>query len=182
MAQRSNIPLRYRSVTVDGFKAHTPEQEVARAKVVEYLEGLGKGHSGGITLHGTVGCGKTHLAAAILRHAQTKGYSIHFATEDGIFDTFKQLWEDPTGSSNYLAKLQKVRFLVIDDMGIRKPTEYVSDRYEAIINTRYSNMRPTIITTNRRPQLLEELYERQLSRLKENTVLHMVGPDMRGTQ
>ena len=177
----ANIPMRFRNVSVESYQAHTSEQKFAKAAVIGYTKNLKKNLECGcgLTLWGSVGVGKTHLVVAVLMAAQEQGFSLFFATEDGIFDQFKADWDEPQEEIQFLQRLQRVRFLAIDDMGIRRPSDYVSDRYEAIINTRYANGLPTIITTNRTPEQLAHAYERQMSRLSGNMVLKMVGPDMR---
>lgn len=182
--ENANIPRRFINATVNGYKPHTPSQKTAKAIVSDYVVNLKNNlESGqGLTLWGSVGTGKTHLAVAILLAAQERGLSVHFDSEDGIFDHFKAEWGEPEKEMQFLTKLQKVRFLVIDDLGIRRPSDYVSDRYEAIINTRYANGLPTIITTNRTPEQLSEVYERQMSRLSENITMEVLGPDMRGAK
>ncbi len=132
-----------------------------------------------MTLWGSVGAGKTHLAASVIREAKEQRYSAYFVTEDGIFDRFKKEWSEPEQEIRFLELLQRVRFLCIDDMGIRRPSDYVSDRYEAIINERYARGVPTIITTNRSPEELSAVYERQMSRLAKNVKVKVTGPDMR---
>jgi DNA replication protein DnaC len=202
----ANIPRRFWKVTFQNFKSHTPEQEAAKSALIDYVCNLGKNilSGRGVTLWGSVGSGKTHLACALLRNiiaAERKRKGVetttvngetvavlrppirsYFISEDGIFDRFKREWNDPEEEAKFLMQLQRRRFLVIDDLGIRKPTDYVTDRYEAIINTRYANNLPTIVTTNHSPEDLAEDYERQMSRLAGNLTLKIFGPDMRGAR
>lgn len=177
----TGIPRRFFNATVDSYVPKEQTQALAKESVNKYITRLPKALDRGVgmTFSGTVGSGKTHLAAAILDAALQEGYSVHFAAEDTIFDTFKENWSEPEKEIRYLTKLQKVRFLVIDDIGIRRPSDYVSDRYEAIFNTRYANGLPTIITTNKSFSQLEEVYERQMSRLAGNLLVEIIAPDNR---
>ena len=181
---KTGIPNRFINATLDTYIPKNKTQETAIVVLKEYVNDLANmlERGIGITLHGAVGTGKTHLAVAILSVAISKLYSVHFAAEDTIFDNFKENWREPEKEIQYLIKLQKVRFLVIDDIGIRRPSDYVSDRYEAIFNTRYANGLPTIITTNKSPAELKEVYERQMSRLAGNYTLEVLGPDRRQAQ
>jgi len=177
----ANIPIRFEKSTLDNYEPHTPQQEEALRSVSAYMENiddnLDKGK--GLTFVGPVGAGKTHLAAAVITAAKMRGYSAYFITEDGIFDRFKQEWNDPESEIRFLQFIQRVRFLCIDDMGIRRPSDYVTDRYEAIINNRYTRSIPTTITTNRSVEDLSAVYERQMSRLSVNVDIEVIGPDMR---
>lgn len=177
----TGIPHRFTNSTFASYIPKNQTQETAKEVTLQYARDLkNMSFCGvGITLHGAVGTGKTHLVVAILSAAIKQGYSVQFAAEDTIFDNFKENWGEPQKEIQFLTKLQKVRFLVIDDIGIRRPSDYVSDRYEAIFNTRYANGLPTIVTSNKSPIKLEEVYERQMSRLAGNYTLEVLGPDNR---
>lgn len=176
-----NIPERFRNVSLDSYVAHTTAQQRAKATVWDYMTHLNKNLSEGrgITFYGNVGTGKTHLAICVLMEAAKLGLSGYFVTEDGMFDRFKKDWNDPDEEFKFLSQIQKVRFLVIDDMGIRRSSDYVSDRYEAVINTRYAKNIPTIITSNKSPNELAQVYDRQMSRLSGNVEIQVTGPDAR---
>jgi len=182
LAEKANIPKRFAGVSVNAYEPRTEEQRAAKQQAVDYVVGLAENLKAGVglTLWGPPGSGKTHLVVAVLMAALERKLSGYFVTEDGVFDRFRENWGEPAEEVKFLRLLQTVRFLVIDDMGIRKPTDYVSDRYEAIINTRYAEGLPTIVTTNRDPAQLAEVYPRQMSRLAANQVLHVYGPDARG--
>jgi len=177
------LPLRFQATTFSDYDPKTPSQTAAARVAYVYgqaiLVNLESGK--GLTLWGSVGSGKTHLAVCVLKAAAGAGKSALYATEDGIFDSFKKAWDEPSQEIEYLRRLQNTRFLLIDDFGIRKPTDYVSDRYEAIINTRYANGLPTLITSNHSPEILAGVYERQMSRLAGNVVVEVLGPDARAT-
>jgi len=169
-------------VSLENYVPRSPGQGEALKTVQFYCDHI-QAHLAagiGVTFWGSVGAGKTHLATCILKAAAAAGKSSRFKTEDGIFDALKSAWSEPAEEIAFIGLLQKVRFLLIDDFGTRKPSEYVSDRYEAIINTRYAAELPTIVTTNYTPEQLAAVYPRQMSRLRGNMVLEVTGPDGRG--
>lgn len=176
-----SLPKRFDKEDFDTYKPKTQSQHDAADTISGYARNilLNLEQGVGLTLWGSVGTGKTHLAICVLKAAVREAKSACYATEDGIFDSFKKLWDDPSDEIEYLRRLQNVRFLLIDDFGIRKPTDYVSDRYEAIVNTRYANGLPTLVTSNHDPEQLAAVYPRQMSRLAGNIVLKVVGPDWR---
>ena len=58
----------------------------------------------------------------------------------------------------------------MDDLGAEKPSDWVSEQLYMIINSRYEDMLPTIITTNcNTKELIERLGERTVSRIIEMT-------------
>ena len=151
-------------------------KEIVSEYMADFLNRRKQGQ--GITFWGSVGAGKSHLAACVLKEACIY-CGAYWATEDAIFDTFKANCSDPGEEIEYLKTLQRRPLLVIDDMGVRKPSDYVIDRYEAIINARWESSLPTVITTNRTPEQLSEIYERQMSRLSSNIDVQVLGPDGR---
>ena len=179
---KANIPERHAESRLSNFRAENRQSLHARNTILNYLQNLPSALADGrgITLWGKPGTGKTHLAVAILNGGQQYRKSVYFTTEDALFDQFKAHWEEPEAEAKFLTMVQKVRFLCIDDMGIRKPTDYVTDKYEGIINARYNNRVPTIITTNKDPKDLAEVYGRQMSRLRENIEIRLTGEDQRG--
>ena len=166
---------------MDSYLPRHPSQEKAKVTVASYVKNLGKnileGH--GLSFHGAVGTGKTHLAASVISAALGRQISTYFVTEDGLFSKLRAEWDDHEAEARFVSLLQCVRILVIDDMGTRKPSDYVAEKYENIINERYNKSMPTIITTNHTPEELLGVYPRQMSRLAGNAVVVVGGPDGR---
>jgi DNA replication protein DnaC len=110
------------------------------------LETNGKG----LLFVGGIGIGKTHLAVGVLQ-ALIAERSVR-----GLFcdyrDLLKQI-QDSYGRNDLserqiLAPVFEAEVLVIDELGAAKPTEWVWDTVQHILNTRYNDMRTTILTTN----------------------------------
>lgn len=176
------LPDRFSDATLETYKPVTVSQRAAMDAIEGYVSDLeqmlAEGRS--IILHGSVGSGKTHLGISVLKRAAAAGKSNLVVTEDQMFDTFKANWSDPEAEHKYLLQLQRVRFLMIDDLGVRATSDYVNDRYEAVLNARYEKIIPTIITTNCSPDALAGRYERQISRLLDGgLLLEVKGPDGR---
>ena len=125
---------------MDSYLPRHPSQEKAKVTVASYVKNLGKnileGH--GLSFHGAVGTGKTHLAASVISAALGRQISTYFVTEDGLFSKLRAEWDDHEAEARFVSLLQCVRILVIDDMGTRKPSDYVAEKYENIINERYN--------------------------------------------
>ena len=74
---------------------------------------------------------------------------------DYIKDTYK---DSDISDKEYLNLYSSVDLLIIDDLGKEKPTEWVLEKLFLIVNNRYNNYLPIIITTNyNRNQLRERL-------------------------
>ena len=104
----------------------------------------------GLLMSGPVGCGKSHLAVAILRGVIEKGYSgLYYNSPDllrdirATFDNASDLREE-----DLLEEVTTTDLLVFDDVGAENSTPFVLDRFYLVINERYEGCKPIIVTTN----------------------------------
>jgi DNA replication protein DnaC len=129
---------------------------------------------------GPVGVGKTWLAVSTLIKYIKEGHEGLFVTVPDMLEDIRRGFNDPEQSKT-LKKACTVRLLVLDDLGVEKQSEWVAEKLYQIVNTRYNNMLPTIVTTNLSVENTEKvLGERLVSRLLgccEAIVIE--GPDRR---
>jgi DNA replication protein DnaC len=174
---RARIPRRFQNKTLDNFdtKGSRP-----RAKLVEdarrYIQMFGKQAEfyPGLILKGEVGCGKTHLAVAILRAIVDKGHGgLYYNMPDLLMDIRATYDANASLSeSELLEELEGPELLVLDDLGAEKTADWVNDRLYLIVNRRYEECRPIIVTTNLGlDELTEKLGNRIVSRLCETADL-----------
>lgn len=144
-------------------------------------------------LFGPPGTGKTHLAAAIVRHLILSGeiFQVHntrhsrarFITTPDLFLQLQKSFGKQSGhsGSSIIYSLSNTALLVLDDLGSEKPSEWTVTTLYSIIDARYRQMLPTIITTNLTlDQIAAQLHERIASRLSSGTVVQLTGSDYRG--
>ncbi len=97
--------------------------------------------------------------------------------------TLQRCFRDDSGiSAQDLAdQAAAVPYLVIDDLGVEKSTDYVKQLTYFIINFRESNLLPTYITTNLPPDQLEKIIDQRIaSRIAGMCeLIRMDGPDQR---
>jgi DNA replication protein DnaC len=160
-------------------------------------EWAAKGHDAeGLYLSGQVGTGKTHAAwTAVTEWCIATGTVPHTPRETGvegwstagptvIFARMVDLLDDfrPGGESvQRVRDCQRAHLLVIDDLGAEKPSEWTQERLYSVIDHRYANCMPLLVTGNIPPrQLAEQTGDRVASRLAEMcTVVPMTGTDRR---
>ena len=130
---------------------------------------------GGFYFHGPSGAGKTLYACRLLLYADNKFDS----KWKPAFVSVPQLLEDirssfnpnaPQNGSSLLAYYQKeVDWLILDDIGVEKVSEWVLQTFYIIINHRYEYMKTTIFTSNYDLAGLEERFgdRRVVSRIGE---------------
>ena len=138
---------------------------------------------------GSVGTGKTHLAAAILNGLRAKGIPCLFATAQNFFNVYYTANFD--GKLSILEQFGSTKLAVLDDIGklYIKPTtdpaqtgKFQKDTLFDLLNRRYTRHLPTIITTNE-PESLTQCFDdagATLDRLYEHCkLLEMNGKSYR---
>ena len=95
------------------------------------------------------GAGKTYLASCIANEIIKDEKSVIFGTLIQLLDLIRNSYSDSEVSDkDYLNLYSSVDLLVIDDLGKEKPTEWVLEKLFLIVNNRYNNYLPIVITTN----------------------------------
>ena len=160
------------------FDAATPELQSALDVVRKYAQTP----NGWLVLVGPCGTGKTHLAAAVANDALAQGnMSVMFAVVPDLLDHLRATF-DPTRGIDYDARFNSIRntfLLVLDDLGTENATPWAREKLYQIINHRYNERLPTVITSNQRDDAIDE---RILSRMLDrdlSTRLTLIGEDFR---
>lgn len=95
------------------------------------------------------GVGKTHLAisvvAALLSAHRLR--TAYFAYVPEFFERVRRSYDDPS-ERNWLDRACTTDLLVLDDLAAQRTTDWVREQMNLISNARWSNGRPTIVTTN----------------------------------
>ena len=104
-----------------------------------------------------VGRGKTHQACLALMKQAENGTAL-FATFDDLLRECRATFNNQNTEEAVITRYSSVGMLCIDDMGKERVTEWSIPIIFAIIDKRYANMKPTIVTTQYRgEQLLQRL-------------------------
>ncbi|MCA9862714.1 MAG: ATP-binding protein [Thermomicrobiales bacterium] len=165
-AERGREQVR-RLSNLDGFNQHTfahfeptPGTEDAYNAAREFA----RHPDGWLYLHGAVGVGKTHLAVASALEIRERNGSVLFAVVPDLLDHLRTTF-DPSQGVAYDDRFNAIRgafLLVLDDLGTENTTPWAREKLYQIINHRYVERLPTIITSNQDHRHVDE---RILSRL-----------------
>lgn len=120
---------------------------------------------GWLFLMGGYGVGKTHLAAAIANHAVGLGVPTLFLTVPDLLDWLRFNFNNSEVSyQERFEEIRSIHLLVLDDLGTQNTTPWAQEKLYQILNYRYSNQLPVVLTTNLN---LEQIEERIRSRLQD---------------
>ena len=150
--------------------------EIAFNQARHYAESL----DGWLLLQGGYGAGKTHLAAAIANYAVGIGVPTLFLTVPDLLDSLRFSYAgDDTSFEERFNDIRGARLLVLDDFGTQNATPWAQEKLFQIINYRYINRLPTVVTTN---LSLDEIEPRIRSRLADPELVtksYINAPDFR---
>jgi len=150
--------------------------EMAFNQAQHYAKNL----KGWLLLQGGYGCGKTHLAAAVANFVVEMGVPTLFLTVPDLLDTLRFSYdsEDTTFEERF-DEIRNAQLLVLDDFGTQNATGWAQEKLFQIINYRYINKLPLVVTTNLG---LDEVEARIRSRLADPelvTACRINAPDYR---
>ena len=173
LAERIDIYLRKRGVP----------RRFLHARISDFPQSLGKLKDSmeGVFLTGSRGVGKTHLAVALMREAMLAARPVKYLDTYRIdlhklplFVSVPELLLEIRDTYNgneisekeVIDKYSWVDVLVLDDLGVEKPSEWVLQTLYIIIDRRYREDLRTIITSNLGIEEVEEkLDDRIASRI-----------------
>ena len=171
----ANFPKRFicplEDLTVD------TENQNAILQLQKYIVDFNSKNGQGIIFFGQYGTGKTQLAVSLgISLIQKKLAKVCFQAIPLLLEHMRPS-ENQIRLEDFIAK----QVLILDDLGTEKATDWVRERLYILINERYNQMLPTILTTNmKRKDLVENVGEAILSRLAECCeVINLTGPDRR---
>jgi len=113
--------------------------------------------SQGLYIYGDTGAGKTVLSANLLLDVKKHLWlnfqqkTCSFKSVPALLDQLKQSYSDNSEITEWevMEELRTTWLLVLDDLGVSgKPSDWLIEKLYLLINFRYENLLPTVITSN----------------------------------
>lgn len=99
----------------------------------------------GLLFYGGVGTGKTFAAACIANHLLNQRIPVIMTSFVKLLEPMQGFSED---DSALIARLNRAKLLIIDDLGAERSTDYALEKVYDIVDSRYRAKLPIILTTN----------------------------------
>jgi len=171
-----SIPQSYRQCTLQNYNK-TPGNAYALSKLFENEVKLP------LYFYGKPRVGKTHLSVALLKKVSKRNNKCKFVNVTYLMAQCRMASGDKysqTADELINGYIYDPECLLIDDIGIEYRTDFVREKMYMLIDGRYSNKKPTIITSNYSlAEIADRLGERIASRVGSGTVLEITGEDYR---
>jgi DNA replication protein DnaC len=179
-----------KSMTFDNFDWRrvnlSPEQRENLKEAYRVAFDFAKSPEGWVVFMGDTGCGKTHLAAAIVNYQYQAGRPALFVVVPDFLDHLRAAFS-PESRVSYDQLFERVKtapLLVLDDFGEQSTTPWAREKLYQVLNYRYNARLPTVITTRYSLEEIQEKFESSISsRLvdpKISNPFNITVPDFRG--
>ena len=147
----ARIPPRYAKCDLANFVLYPNERLHAAVQHARRFAADFPAVQKGLCLIGPPGIGKTHIAVSVLRQVIVdKGVKGLFYDVRELLKVIRSTYNPVvrTAEMDIIRPVMDAELLVLDDLGSEKPSEWVEETMNLIVNTRYNERRPTIFTTN----------------------------------
>ena len=112
----------------------------------------------GMLLWGVPGTGKTYLTSCIANELLSNFTPVIAISSIGLLNRIKETYKTygQDGEVEIINSLKNASLLILDDLGAENGTEWAKSKLYEIIDSRYRDGKPLIVTTNLTPQQLRE--------------------------
>ncbi len=145
----SSMNGRSASQTFENYDAGGSSVLELAKKMTQRWAAREKGWFPWLVLHGPPGVGKSHLASAAVNLLLARGEFVVYMTAPEMLIALRESFSKQGESfGDALDKYLKCEWLVLDDWGAEKASDWASEVWFTIFNSRYRNGLATMVTSN----------------------------------
>lgn len=147
--------------TFDCFEVTNENRDNAKL-VKRYVKNFDKmfEENQGLLFYGDCSTGKTFSAACIANYLLDHGTSVIMTSFVDVLNLFQK---DQYEAEDLIERMNRVKLLIIDDLGAERDTSYALEKVYGIVDARGRSKKPLILTTN---LSLDEMMKEQDVRFK----------------
>ena len=158
LAAKEEVASREKALSRAGIPRRYWAAEADRPEFAEYIASFAGNGGAGLYIHGGVGAGKTHAASAMARLFAEAGYEVAITTAKGMLERVKATF---------------------DEGGTEAATEWSVGTVFSVLDARYEDMRPTIVTSNYAPGALADRLARRGERVTAEAIASRISQTCR---
>lgn len=185
MMKQSGISDEFQKKTFDNFKTRSNQQlSNAKSKAMQYVKNFAQMEHeryNSIMICGQVGAGKTHLGTAICGELMNGGVAVIYMAYRNAVTKIKQNIIDEEAYNRELNQYTSARVLYIDDLLKGRLTETDINIMYEIVNYRYMNNMPIIISSEKSPEdllVFDEAIGSRLIEMCRGNIIQLQGKEL----
>lgn len=139
----------------------------------------------GLYFDGSLGSGKTFLAASIAGELVERGLDARLIVVPEFLEQLRFSYREDKeyNEAQIMREATSAKVLILDDLGAHHSSQWTISKIYTLLNNRLNSRQPCVITTNLKPNALaEELGPRAASRIREmcDRYILLTDEDIRG--
>ena len=134
-------------VTAAGVARKFANVRTSIPEIGDFLFEFDRHGGNGLYISGIVGSGKTHAVSALARALVYEGHSVVLTNTLAMLDSIQATYGRDGNQSGGVGRFTRCDLLILDDMGKESGNGWVLTTMFQVINTRYENMRPIVVTS-----------------------------------
>ncbi len=162
--QQANLPHPLHPKTFENFQPRPGTEDAVKA----CWQAVERQGPRALCLIGPPGCGKSHLLEAMGRALLYRGRSVRYEFVPTLIDRLRHSHDDDSEQdvAELLAWYSRMDVLLLDDVGSERMTPFGVEKLTELVNTRLTDERGLVITTNHtREELADRVGPRLTSRM-----------------